>query len=277
MKVLLKKSTEDMNWGGDDYDIISLNPISKALTDCYLPLWSPSPLKTLLLKRLGTLKRMYLHLRVDCEKDSSVVKSISLKCGMLDDVERMYDDNKVDWDKIRECLTEYFQSIGYKSLQCTDNEAIVGFLKRLEQDVPLVKEYFKVLYKYNEEIARIGYFGDNDEYEIYVKTDDEETMPHFHIRDAETKGERFETCVCFEQNRYCLHGEYKDVLTPEQQALLKEYMESLSLYKLYTLPLMRNYEWAADMWNLNNKATQVSLRYDSGDDVIIPDYEQLKF
>ena len=43
MKVLLKKSTEDMNWGGDDYDIISLNPISKALTDCYLPLWSPNP------------------------------------------------------------------------------------------------------------------------------------------------------------------------------------------------------------------------------------------
>ena len=277
MKVLLKKSTEDMNWGGDDYDIISLNPISKALTDCYLPLWSLSPLKTLLLKRLGTLKRMYLHLRVDCEKDSSVVKSISLKCGLLDDCERAYDDHKVDWDKIRECLTEYFQSIGYKSLQCTDDEAIVGFLKRLEQDVPLVKEYFKVLYKYNENIARIGYFGENDEYEIYVKTDDEETTPHFHIRDAETQGERFETCVCFEQNRYCLHGEYKDVLTPEQQALLKEYMESLSLYKLYTLPLMRNYEWAADMWNLNNKATQVSLRYDSGDDVIIPDYEQLKF
>ena len=79
MKVLLKKSTEDMNWGGEDYDVISLNPISKALTDCYLPQWSPSSLKALLLKRLGTLKRMYLHLRVDCEKDSSVVKSILLK------------------------------------------------------------------------------------------------------------------------------------------------------------------------------------------------------
>ena len=26
MKVLLKKSTEDMNWGGDDYDVITLNP-----------------------------------------------------------------------------------------------------------------------------------------------------------------------------------------------------------------------------------------------------------
>ena len=187
MKVLLKKSTEDMNWGGDDYDIISLNPISKALTDCYLPLWSPSSLKALLLKRLGTLKRMYLHLRVDCEKDSSVVKSISLKCGMLDDVERMYDDNKVDWGKIKGCLTEYFLSIGYKSLQCTDDEDIVNFIQRLEKDVPLAKEYFKVLYKCDENIARIGYFGDNDKYEMYVKTDDEETTPHFHIRDTETK------------------------------------------------------------------------------------------
>ena len=144
MKVLLKKSTEDMNWGGDDYDVITLNPISKALTDCYLPQWSPSPLKTLLLKRLGTLKRMYLHLRVDCEKDSSVVKSISLKCALLDDVERMYDDNKVDWDRIQKCLMEYFQSIGYKNMQCTGDEDIVNFVQRLEQDVPLAKVYFEI-------------------------------------------------------------------------------------------------------------------------------------
>lgn len=263
MKVLLKKSTEDMNWGGDDYDIISLNPISKALTDCYLPLWSPSSLKALLLKRLGTLKRMYLHLRVDCEKDSSVVKSISLKCGMLDDVERMYDDNKVDWGKIKGCLTEYFLSIGYKSLQCTDDEDIVNFIQRLEKDVPLAKEYFKVLYKCDENIARIGYFGDNDKYEMYVKTDDEETTPHFHIRDTETKGGKFETCVCLETNCYCLHGTYKDVLTPEHQAMLMDFMEGLSRHKQHTLSLVCNYEWAVDMWNLNNEATQVTLRYGS--------------
>lgn len=145
MKVLLKKSTEDMNWGGDDYDIISLNPISKALTDCYLPLWSLSSLKALLLKRLGTVKRMYLHLRVDCEKDSSVVKSIFLKCALLDDMERMYDDNKVDWDRIQKCLMEYFQSIGYKNMQCTGDEDIVNFVQRLEQDVPLTKAYFEIV------------------------------------------------------------------------------------------------------------------------------------
>ncbi len=147
MKVLLRKSTKDMNWGGDDYDVITLNPISKALTDCYLPQWSPSPLKAMLLKRLGTIKQMYLYLRVDCEKGSPVVKSIALTCSLLDDVERMYDDKKVDWDKIGECLAEYFLNIGYPCIQCTDAEAIVAFLKRMEQDVPLVKEYFEIVEK----------------------------------------------------------------------------------------------------------------------------------
>ena len=272
MKVVLKKSVKDRFWGADDYDMLDLNPINKALTNYYLPYMSPSPLKSFLLKKLLTFKQMYLYLKVDCEKDSSVVKSISLECDLLDDVERMYDNDKVDRGKIKECLTEYFLSIGYKSLQCTNDEDIVNFIQRLEKDVPLVKEYFKVLYKYNEEIARIGYFGENDKYEMYVKTDDEETTPHFHIRDAETQGERFETCVCFETNRYCLHGEYKDMLTPEQQALLKEYMESLSRHKQHTLPLVRNYERAADMWNFNNEATQVALKYNSGKGVIIPDY-----
>ena len=275
MKAILKKSVEDWFWSGEEWDMLTLKPMSRALTEYYLPHFSSSPLKAFLLKRLTTFKQMYLSLKVDCEKDSPVVKSIALQCDLLDDWERTYNDNKVDWGKIRECLTEYFQSIGYAKIECTDDEDIVNFIKRLEQDIPLVKEYFNILYKYNENIARIGFFGDNDEFELFVETDDEETTPHFHIRDSETQGERFETCVCFETNRYCLHGTYKDILTPEQQALLKEYMESLSLYKLYTLPLVRNYEWAADMWNLNNEATQVSLKYDSGDDVIIPDYEKM--
>ena len=202
MKAILKKSVENRFWGTDDYDILDLNPINKAITSYYLPYLSSSPLKTFLLKRMTTFKQMYLYLKVYCEEDSSVVKSLSLKCNLLDDVERMYDDNKVDWGKIDECMTKYFQRIGYAEIECTDDEGIVSFLKRLEQDVPLVKEYFKVLYKYNENIARIGYFGDSDKYELFVETDDEETTPHFHIRDAETKGERFETCVCFGTNRF---------------------------------------------------------------------------
>ena len=279
-KVFLRQSTADLCYVCDDndYEYVELNDISTALTQRFWSQWSPTPLKSMLIKRFGSIRNMYLKLDVACEKHSAIVKSIALKCALRDGDDRSWIIgciDEMDWEAIQECLTEYFQSIGYAKIECTDDEDIVNFIERLEQDVPLVKEYFKVLYKYDEEIARIGYFGENDEYEIYVKTDDEETIPHFHIRDTETKGERFETCVCFETNRYCLHGIYKDVLTSEQQALLKDYMESLSLYKLYSLPLVRNYEWAADMWNLNNEATQVALHYDSGDDVIIPDYDKM--
>jgi hypothetical protein len=142
MKVLLKKSTEDMNWGGDDYDIISLNPISKAMTDCYLPQWSPSPLKAMLLKRLGTVKQMYLSLKV--RYADNIVTFISLRCNLLDDVERLY-GQEMDMEAVYQCLAQYFQNIGYRNIECTGDEEIVCFVKRLEQDVPLAKTYFEFI------------------------------------------------------------------------------------------------------------------------------------
>ena len=145
MKAIQKKSVEDWFWCGEECDMLTLKPMSRALTECYLPHFSFSPLKAFLLKRLTTFKQMYLYLKVDCEKDSSVVKSISLECDLLSDWERLCDSNKVDWGKIDECMTEYFLCIGYQSIQCTDNDTIVSFLKRLEKDVPLVKEYFEIV------------------------------------------------------------------------------------------------------------------------------------
>lgn len=142
MKVLLKKSTEDVNWGGDDYDVITLNPISKALTACYLPQWSPSPLKAMLLRRLGTMKQMYLSLKVECADD--IVIYISLRCNLLDDIERLY-GQEMDMEAVYQCLTQYFQNIGYKNIECTGDEEVVCFVKRLEQDVPLAKSYFEII------------------------------------------------------------------------------------------------------------------------------------
>ena len=75
MKVILKKSVNDRFWGADDYDILALNPMNKALTNYYLPYMSSSPLKSFLLKKLFTFKQIYLYLKVDCEKDSSTMWS----------------------------------------------------------------------------------------------------------------------------------------------------------------------------------------------------------
>ena len=79
MKAILKKSVKDRFWDADDYDMQDLNPMNKTLTNYYLPYLSPSPLKSFLLKKLFTFKQMYLYLKVDCEKDNSAVKSISLE------------------------------------------------------------------------------------------------------------------------------------------------------------------------------------------------------
>ena len=142
MKVLLTKSTEDMNWGGDDYDVIMLNPISKAMTDCYLPQWSPSPSKAMLLKRLGTVRQLYLSLKVRCA--DNIVTFISLRCNLLDDIERLY-GQEMDIKAVYQCLTLYFQNIGYRNIECTRDEDIICFVKRLEQDVPLAKACFEII------------------------------------------------------------------------------------------------------------------------------------
>lgn len=145
MKTILKKSVKDRFWDAEDYDILDLNPMNKALTNYYLPYLSPSPLKSFLLKKLTTFKQMYLYLKVDCEENSSVVKSISLECNLLDDWERTHNDNKVDRGKIKKCLTEYFLSIGYPCIQCTKDKDMVAFIKKLAEEIPLAKEYFEIV------------------------------------------------------------------------------------------------------------------------------------
>ena len=280
-KVFLKQSTEDLCCVCDfnDYEYADLNDISMALTQRFWSQWSPTPLKSMFIKRFGSIRNMYLKLDVACEHNSMTVKSIALKCALRDGDDRSWIVgciDEIDWEAIQECLEEYFQSIGYGCINRTEDKDIVNFVLRLEQDIPLVKEYFKVLYKCNEEIARIGFFGENDEYEVYVKSDDEMSISHSHVRDSETQSERFETCVCIETNSYCLHDAYKDLFSSEQQALLVDYMTEFSPYNLYRWPIKCNYERIAEAWNINNDGNQVILKYDDGDNVIIPDFTHIK-
>ena len=73
-----------------------------------------------------------------------------------------------------------------------------------------------------------------------------------------------------------MHDTFKDLLTPEQQVLLADYMISFSPYNLYRFPFTRNYERVAEAWNINNDREQVILKYNDRDDVIVPDYAHIK-
>lgn len=116
MKVIQKKNIANQFFPGEEVDYLTLSRLNKAITDFYLPRWNVSPLKSLLLKRLCTLKNLYLYLNVTCELDGQTVSSLRLCFDLLNDWEREDErlgritlNNKV----IDECLFDYFKSIGY--------------------------------------------------------------------------------------------------------------------------------------------------------------------
>lgn len=146
MKVIQKKDIANHFFPGEEVDYLRLSRLNKAITDFYLPRWGVSPLKSFLLKRLRTLKNLYLYLNVTCEPDGKTVSFLRLCFALLDDWER--EDERLgritlNNEVIDECLVEYFKSIGYDKTVCVTEEEIVVFLQRLTKDISVVAEYFE--------------------------------------------------------------------------------------------------------------------------------------
>ena len=126
---------------------------------------------------------------------------------------------------------------------------------------------------FDEEIARIGYFGRQNKYEVYVKTDDWGYLPHVHIRSVETKGHKFESCVQLKDNSYFLHGQYGDVMTPAMQRSFEEFMHQEIHHGRFKGTM---YEFAVMMWNFNNASETFEAQYDDENNVVIPNYSNMK-
>lgn len=118
------------------------------------------------------------------------------------------------------------------------------------------------------EMARIGYA---DELEIYVLTDDPGYIPHIHIRDRETKGQIFDTCIRFDSPEYFKHGHHSDKLNGKQKKKLNDFLHSKPSNGMFDT----NYEYAVILWNDNNSKQNVELKKDEHGNVIIPDYTKL--
>jgi hypothetical protein len=114
------------------------------------------------------------------------------------------------------------------------------------------------------EYARVGFLKN---LEVYVMTDDPGYIPHFHIRDAATKGKEFDTCVEICTNKYFCHGQHTSKLNAQGRKALAEFMEGKCSNNKYE----NNYELTVDMWNLNNSS--VTIEYQKGQE--IPNYRQI--
>lgn len=109
------------------------------------------------------------------------------------------------------------------------------------------------------EMARLGYF---DLYEILVYTDDPGKLPHFHIRDRSTKGQKFSTCIRIDEAKYFHHTGKEGVLNKKER---KDFVNFLSSnYK--NRENETNWNHLIDLWNDNNSDIEVD------ENLKIPDY-----
>lgn len=121
-------------------------------------------------------------------------------------------------------------------------------------------ENLNEIYTLNE-MARIGFVKD---LEIYVRTNDAGKVPHFHICDRETNGDKFHTCVRLDKAEYFHHTGKTDVLNSQQRKALVEFMSTQCKYGLFS-----NWSFTLMLWNANNSDVEIDL------DAPMPDYIKL--
>ena len=114
-----------------------------------------------------------------------------------------------------------------------------------------------------DEMAQIGHIG---EYQIYVRTNDPGKIPHFHIWDYETMGQKFHTCVQIKDAKYFHHTGKEGTLNSEERKELDSFLRQ----PFRTDKFSSNWELLIFEWNLNNSDTMIP------EDFHQPDYTKLQ-
>ena len=125
-------------------------------------------------------------------------------------------------------------------------------------------QYLKENKQLVEEMARLGYI-DGKRFEIIVFTDDAGNKPHFHIRDAATRGQNFHTCVEIRNARYFHHFGKEDVLNGKMKKILTDFFNAQN----EDFEGMTNWQVLLRMWNSNNSTMKVVPNQE------MPDYRTL--
>lgn len=112
------------------------------------------------------------------------------------------------------------------------------------------------------EMARVGIT--DDDYEIYINTNDGGKIPHFHYRKA-NDWKAFHTCIMIEKPEYFHHGSKQDVLNSKQKKELVEFLNAKPKNKRYET----HWEYLVSMWNDNNSDVEID------ETIQMPDYQQL--
>ena len=110
------------------------------------------------------------------------------------------------------------------------------------------------------EMAQIGTFS---KYTIIVWTNDPGNIPHFHIVDSSTRGEKFHTCLKIETPEYFHHSGKEDVLNNKERKELLKFLNSKDKWG------EQNWVVLLKEWERNNSKTSIDIN------LPIPDYTKL--
>lgn len=85
------------------------------------------------------------------------------------------------------------------------------------------------------EMARVGDM--DNKLAIYIRSNDPGNIPHFHIVDQTTLGDKFHTCVKIETAEYFHHTGKEDTLNAKQKKSLMEFFS-------------KNDKWGDNYWDI---------------------------
>ena len=113
------------------------------------------------------------------------------------------------------------------------------------------------------EMAKIG---EMKNYTIIVWTNDSGNIPHFHIVDSNTLGNRFHTCVQIEKPEYFHHTGKEDVLNSGERKDLVKFFKSPDPDEVFNT----NWDILLYEWNKNNNRKRIPTNIE------MPNYLLLK-
>lgn len=113
------------------------------------------------------------------------------------------------------------------------------------------------------EMAKVGEIKDLS---IIIYTNDNGNIPHFHIVDTATWGNKFHSCVYIEEPKYFYHTGKEDKLNSKMRKELIKFLQAPDFEGIF------NTNWDALLyeWNKNNNRKRIPK------DIIMPNYLELK-
>ncbi|MGN0006894.1 MAG: hypothetical protein ACI35T_02225 [Alistipes sp.] len=113
------------------------------------------------------------------------------------------------------------------------------------------------------ELLEMALIGNVDEYTISINTNDGGYIPHFHIKDTNSNGNKFHTCIKIEKAEYFHHTGKENILNSKLRKELIKFLQSETELGI------THWKYLVATWKKNNSNRKLPI------EIPMPDYTAL--